>query len=217
MNDVLPSLFFEEFASPAQRKRLKILESLLKITIRDGLHELSLSKIAKDTKIPKSLVLYHFPDLYEAQLYLFKFVARSGIEMTQKNLLGVNTAQGQLEVIASTAFEWAVKNPDYARYFLLMHHFASVDQRFAKIHQESIDTGCKRIAGCLEEIYKKKLPKSELLLQAKALHSTLTMSVVKMVTAHDYTNVDDYLKIVEFTFGKITGKEIVLMSPNVSH
>ncbi len=211
MNRALPSLFFEEFASPAQKKRLKILEVLLKITIRDGLGELSLSKIAKESKIPKSLVLYHFPDLNEAQLYLFKFVARSGVELTVKNLEGVSSAHGQIEVIASSAFEWAIKNPDYARFFLLMHHLSSVDSRYARIHQESVDTGTKRIASCLDEIYRHKMPKGELLLHAKAMHSILSMSIIKMITAGDFNNPLEYTEVVEFAFTKVCGKEFNLL------
>ena len=213
MSSALPSLFFEEFASPAQKKRLKILETLLQITIRDGLGELSLVKIARESKIPKSLIIYHFPDLREAQLYLFKFVARSGVELTLRNLQGVSTPQGHLEMIASSAFEWALKNPDYARYFLLMHHFASVDTRFARIHQESIETGSKRLAMYLEEVLKRKLPKADLLLQGKILHSVLSMTIVKMVASGDFENFKDYVRMVEVAFSKFIGKDILLVIP----
>ncbi len=211
----LPALFFEEFASPAQKKRLKILETLLQLIIRDGLGELSLSKIARESKVPKSLILYHFPDLREAQLYLFKFVARSGVELTLRNLQGVITPLGQLEVIVASAFEWALKHPDYARYFLLMHHFVSVDERFARIHQESVDTGAKRLAACIEEILKRKLPKADLLLQGKILHSVLSMSILKMVTAGDYENVSDYVNMVEVATSKIIGKDVSLHVPQM--
>lgn len=206
MNEI-PSVFFEEFASTSQKKRIKILETLLHITVRDGLGDLSLTKISQESKIPKSLVLYHFPDIKEAQLYLFKVVARTGIEITLKNMQGVSTALGQLEVIVKSAFEWAVRHPNYARYFLLMHHLASVDKRFASIHNESVETGSKRIASCVDEIFKKKVPRAEVQQYAIILHSLLSMTLVKMTTANEFDDVKDYIKTIELAYTKILGRE----------
>jgi AcrR family transcriptional regulator len=210
METTLPGFLYEDFASPAQKKRLKILESLLKIIIRDGLGQLTLSKLAAESKIAKTSVLYHFPDLHDAQLYLFKLVARTGIEITVKRMQNTVTPLGRLETIASAAFEWAVTHPDYARYFLLMHHYSSIDARFHKVHQQSVDTGIARIAEVLDEIFKKKVTKSDLHLYATSLHCLLTSAIVRMVSCNDFENVSDYMHLVEFSFSKFIGKEVSL-------
>ncbi len=125
-------------------KKYLILENSLKIISQEGLHNLSITEIAKATDISKPLVLYHYETkeriLEDLCFYLFKMG-----EYFQSSTLKEETSfETKIRDCIKATFRWYLFNKEVSDFLFLLPHLRDKTLRLKK-NQEEADLNQTRL------------------------------------------------------------------------
>ena len=176
-----------------QDTKAQILNTYLKIAVKEGSTSLSLTRLADELKISKQLVRYHLPDLDQAALELFKITAQIGARFTQERLSRIQDPEDKFYAWIEATFDWVVAYPDFAKFLLFMYHRASVDAEVKVLHARIVSTGRARLHDILSAYPKKKIQKN-LENLTRTLHQLITASLIEMLSLDDLKNHPRYRK-----------------------
>jgi DNA-binding transcriptional regulator YbjK len=179
--------------SVVQTTKAQILNSYLKIAVKEGTTALSLTRLAEDSGLSKQLIRYHVPDLDHAALELFRITAQTGARFTQDRLEKVHGSEKKMRAWVEATFDWVVAFPDFAKFLLFMYHRASVDDEVKDLHEKIMSTGRKRLLGVLSLSERKSIQRNAVFL-TQILHQLMTAVLIEMLSLEDLKNHVKYRK-----------------------
>ena len=162
----------------------KILEAAKKITYKGGLLALSITNISKESKISKSLIMYHFKSVEEIVHSLFFLGGELGKNITQEKLLNAHTTIEKIHAIVDGAYKWTCEYPEYADFLILMYHQANKNEEILKIHKMILNTGFERIKLILFES-NLNLEKEKITDLALGIQSLIIGSIIRAISIKD--------------------------------
>lgn len=180
---VLSTELFAANPTKSQRTQLKIIESAIKLFVRNGFYETTHDQIAKASKVSRPLVLHYFParsDLFE---FCIRYI-RVDMQSVAVNRLakGKNAAE-MLRLYVLSTFEWLNDKRPHAILWLLFYYRAAVEPQYLQLNTELVQMGERRIEQMLRLGVEQKIWKiAAVESTAKAIQNTITGYLVGQLT-----------------------------------
>lgn len=190
---LIPSQFVTAVLGPdstASRTRLAVLEAGLRIITRSGIQALTLSELARESRLSKPRIAYHYSEMEEVVLDLFGILGRIGQEATRARVERARTDEERLFAIGEGACDWMQAHPEFARFFLIIYSYAPTSRRVLALHRQILEVGAARIESALEELGFKR--RSARVALARAIQSTIIGLVFRRVSSSDDQPADEF-------------------------
>lgn len=180
--------------------RERIIRSAIHLFSERGLHDSSLALIAKQAKVPPSLIIYYF----KSRENLLKESALSAVSTNrggfQAALLPEMNAFDQLMLYFRVNLEWVHQFKAEAKLMLLLFFLCSTDPALARFHDELIQGGIRQLEAILwagKREGRFVLPKDPQVL-ARSLQSISAGYSLRIVMAEDPQSlIEQSLKDIE--------------------
>ena len=195
-------------------KKYLILEAALKIIHDFGLQGLSVTAISKETKLSKSLILYHYENNDLILLDLFFFLGKLARKNIEEHLLNAKSYEDKIFGMIHALFSYVVKNKEVGEFFVLMFHEATKTDSMQIAHQ-NIQTQAIEI---WEKIFFESMKFKDLdLLKARCrgVHNLLTGTLLMMIGSKDSSNYKFHFETAKINIEsllaiKLTDRELVI-------
>lgn len=179
--------------SPKRDKFQDLFAATLKLLGTRDLSELSLTELARESGVSKSLILYHYPSLKKIFLEIFVRLSHEALQRTTSWMDKAKDPLAKIKAMSESTFDWIRQSPHEARFFLLMHHQASVDAEYTGIQKEILQRGLDRIELLLFQMGKIKDPE-DVKLRALMIHNLMIGATIRMGSMNDAKHLDAHLK-----------------------
>jgi AcrR family transcriptional regulator len=119
------------------KKKILILDASLKILNRHGVQELSITKIASETSLSKSLILYHFESKTKILEELFFFTHKILVYLISKYDHKEKGFEVRLSGIIQALQHWHLYNDEVSDLILLMYHEFNKSLKLKNLFQQN--------------------------------------------------------------------------------
>lgn len=189
--------------------RTQILMAGLRAFIRLGYGGATISEIAKEARMSKPRVIYHFanPDvILEALAQMWGDLGRS---VTIEHLANLPTESLNDRVVAmsNAMFLWMKKHPDFAKLTPILLHAGNHNPRIAEMQRISFDTGKARLAEFLSKRAKPKLPLARLKDHAQSIHLMMIGACLYVVGINCWEDLDKIAALTEQSIRNLINSE----------
>jgi AcrR family transcriptional regulator len=163
---------YEKSLMPESPKKQILISTASWIASR-GLYKLTLAEIARQSKLSRPNLNYHYKTIDEVILDLLPIWGHSGQVVTSEHLsslLGSSPKELILGIVEAT-FLWKTKCPTYAAMTSTLSQMGQNNKMIAAIMEQITDTGLQRILFLLEKI-------PELKSESKTLSRSIHMMLI---------------------------------------
>lgn len=117
------------------KTKIQILNASLSILVKNGIQELSLTRIAKEAEISKSLVLYHYESKTKILEELFFFTNKILLYLLDKYDPEKNSFEMRIAGMMQALQQWYLYNDEISELILLMFHESNKSVRLKELFQ----------------------------------------------------------------------------------
>lgn len=149
MNDIFDDN--DEKLTKGQKTAAQILEAAARCILKIGIEKTSVTNIALEAGVKRSLIAYHFPKKAEIFQKVIIHIMRE-IDSTRENQVDGTHGRERLTILMKTYFEFFAKNPHYFSCFIHFHYLATIDEAYTKLSDHLSGTGIHQISKCLNEL-----------------------------------------------------------------
>ncbi|MEM7646425.1 MAG: TetR/AcrR family transcriptional regulator [Pseudomonadota bacterium] len=184
---VFSEIYLKTKSGPGRRKALKILEAAIRLMAQKGIHAVTLTMIAKQAQVSRSLVNHHFSTIQEIHLYSIKYVRLLYQEFVVEKIA---QAQGQSDIFNvyfDACLTWPQYFPDHVKFWFSFLHQTTGDKKLRSLHTEMVRVGSQR----LFELIRQNSPDSplsdeDLRMKTRQIHILITGLLLSEATEdHD--------------------------------
>lgn len=137
--------------SRSQETRMHILDSAFKLIAREGVQALTLSELARHSRLSKPRIAYHYSDMDQLVADIYETVIRRGREASGLRIAEARTPHQKIMALVEAFFGWISSNSDLCRFQLAMYGYATVSRKVGAIHRRLIQVGLERVETILSE------------------------------------------------------------------
>lgn len=182
--------------SKGQITAQKILEAAARCIAKVGIEKTSVTNIAKEAVLKRSLIAYHFPK--KAEIF-FKVISHIAEELMEKRTEMTTGTSGRLKlerILLSYSDYFYEKNHNF-NCFLHFQYLASIDGHYKKLNDQITKNALDVIKSAIDEVMsEEKIQASEKLVLdfAEALYMRLIGVIMRYYTTNHQFSTDDYQK-----------------------
>ena len=138
-----------------QKTAIKIIEAAARCIAKIGAEKTSITAIAKEANLKRSIIAYHFPKkemiFYQVMKHIMmNFGKNHLVEKLQK----VSTNRESLEVLITTYLDYFYENPHYFRCYLHCFYLASFHEGYKQLNTNIFKRTVSRIAYTARKVAK---------------------------------------------------------------
>lgn len=191
--------FSKEFSKKLSKGQItaqKILEAAARCIAKVGIEKTSVTNIAKEAVLKRSLIAYHFPK--KAEIF-FKVITHIAEELMVKRTEMTTGTSGKLKlerVLLSYSDYFYEKNHNF-NCFLHFQYLASIDNHYKKLNDQITKSALDVIGAAIQEVLtEEKVAYNEKLIMdfAEALYMRLIGVIMRYYTTNHQFSTDDYQK-----------------------
>lgn len=209
--------------SKGQITAQKILEAAARCIAKVGIEKTSVTNIAKEAVLKRSLIAYHFPK--KAEIF-FKVIGHIAEELMIKRTEMTTGTSGKLKlerVLLSYSDYFYEKNHNF-NCFLHFQYLASIDGQYKKLNDQITKNALDVIKAAIQEVLdEEKVQYQEKLVLdfAETLYMRLIGVIMRYYTTNHQFSTDDYQKRYitilreEIKFFVVHAREKDAISPKV--
>lgn len=209
--------------SKGQVTAQKILEAAARCIAKVGIEKTSVTNIAKEAVLKRSLIAYHFPK--KAEIF-FKVITHIAEELMVKRTEMTTGTSGRLKlerVLLSYSDYFYEKNHNF-NCFLHFQYLASIDGHYKKLNDQITNNALEVIKAAIEEVLaEEKVQFHEKLVLdfSEALYMRLIGVIMRYYTTNHQYSTDDYQKRYitilreEIKFFIVHAREKDVISPKI--
>jgi AcrR family transcriptional regulator len=191
-------------------KKFLILDSALKILSENGLQSLGVTRLSQETKLSKSLILYHYADNQQILEDLFFFSHKMVRYFMEKNIPRDGVFERKIIGMVRALFEWVSYNKDVGEFFVLLFHQGlkskEIEASFRELLQ-SMQDQWERIF--LESMRYKSL--EEIKIITTGVSRMVVGTLVMMISTGDSENCQEHLQSLRFNLETLLSVELPLV------
>lgn len=182
--------------SKGQQTAQKILEAAARCIAKVGIEKTSVTNIAKEAVLKRSLIAYHFPK--KAEIF-FKVITHIAEELMVKRTEMTKDTTGKLKlerVLLSYSDYFYDKTHNF-NCFLHFQYLASIDSHYKKLNDQITKNALDVIKLAIQEVLnEEKVQYKENLVSdfAEALYMRLIGVIMRYYTTNHQFSTDDYQK-----------------------
>jgi len=169
----------------------KILKAALEMINKSGFGSLTISELARQSKISKQSLYYHYTTMEDVLITLAEQWSQTGQECTLEALAESHKV-GIYKIldISTGMFDWMRKYPELSRLGLVLFQTGPFVKKLSAFMERSQTTGQKRIRDYLEqEDIFRKLSRAELDRIVVSFHSLMYGFFLYVVALNDFRNI----------------------------
>lgn len=181
-------------ASDSNKDPIKetILKAALGMMNRFGYGSLNLSDLAREAKITKQRLYYHFPTPEDVLILLAEEWSKTGQALALEALAESHDV-GAMKVLAISKgmFDWMRAYPELSRLGLVLYQSSPHIKKLSHFMEQARNAGRARIKSFLvHDAYFKDLKPAKLDTVVTMIHSTMYGSFFYIVATDSYDNID---------------------------
>jgi AcrR family transcriptional regulator len=206
MTDVSPSS--DEKLSKGQKTAKQILEAAARCIQKIGAEKTSVTNIALEAGLKRSLIAYHFPKKAEIFYRVIIHILEELGQIRNRNTSG-NFGRDRLVVLLETYMDFFRENEHYFNCFLHFNYLASIEDKYKMLNNSVANTGTEQIKICLMEMLEDKdIPPRPNLINdfSELLYHYLLGAIMRFYTTDQKANAQSYKEM----YMKMLGKQIDL-------
>ncbi len=145
----------EEKLSKGQKTARQILEAAARCIRKVGVEKTSVTNIANEAGLKRSLIAYHFPKKSEIFHKVILHIITEVVALRSNNTEGFHSRE-RLQKLMKTYFDFFYENAHYFNCFIHFHYLASIDESYRLINDKMVTNATEQIASCLNELLVEK-------------------------------------------------------------
>ncbi|MFZ4715627.1 MAG: TetR/AcrR family transcriptional regulator [Bacteriovoracaceae bacterium] len=173
--------------SKGDRRRFKIIESVIEIIGTKGVKEITFDAIGKKVGLPRSNIAYHFPNIDELIISSIRYVVSYGQAITVEYVKKATSPIEQILFMGAATIDWLMfKKKDHAPTMLLFYYYGSFDSGFQEFVLQTRRVGADRISAILGSIKgSSELPSRDLHMRSIKIQSIITGLAMDFILRKD--------------------------------
>lgn len=189
----------------SHQTRQRIIDAAFKLVAKRGAHALSLSELARQSRLSKPRIAYHYDDMEQVLAELYEAFIAKGRAETEKRVAAAKTPVEKIEAIVLAFFAWMSDNPELGRFELAMFAYASVSEKVGALHRQFLSGGVKRIEAILADSGVAEPQRATL---ALASHNQIVGSILRSLSSGDTGQPEKQAKEVHVAVTRLLGFEV---------
>ena len=150
-----------EKLTKGQKTAQKILEAAARCISKVGVEKTSVTNIAKEAELKRSLIAYHFPKKAEIFYKVIISITQSIVEMRTTNTLDLKGRE-KLQQVLLTYTDFFYQNTHYFNCYLHFFYMSSIDEKYRKLNDQITNNSLDVLKDCIREIcVKENIPANE--------------------------------------------------------
>ncbi|MBL7812031.1 MAG: TetR/AcrR family transcriptional regulator [Bacteroidetes bacterium] len=140
------SIFVAETHTIMDRKE-RLLKAVLKYTHKQGLHNLAMGRLSKETKVATGTWYHHFQNREDLLEQVYLYCRHNLAQSFRMNPDTEKSVKNQLQTAIQTAWEHVCKNPEELRFIVEMEagsHTSSAAMRESILYFEGLHRLCEK-------------------------------------------------------------------------
>ncbi len=188
-------------------KKYALLEASLKIVSQQGLHNLSVTEVAKNTGLSKPLVLYHYESKERILEDLSLFIQKMGEYFLGLYLVEESSFEQKIHDCVQGTFRWYLFNNEVSDFLALLPHLNKLSLRLKK-DQENFELFQMRL---WERIFLESLryrSMEELRIAVFGVRSLVTGSLINLIHLNQRDQYRDHALRLQFNLETLLKVEL---------
>lgn len=134
-----------------QRTKLKLLEATARCISKIGIEKTSFTEIAKEAKVKRPLVAYHFPKKDDIFYRVILYISERLTHMVLKDRKGVKGREGIVKTM-SDYIDFFQNNKHYFHSFFHLFYMASIQERYRFLNTKMANRVMNRLSYDIEQM-----------------------------------------------------------------
>ena len=200
-------MFGADKLTKGQQTARKILSAAARCIAQIGIEKTSITALAKEAGLKRSLIAYHFPKKAEIFYLVVKNVTHEASVFLDASLdhQSFKNSEDKLIKLLDLYMEFYIHNKDFFKCLLLLNYYSSLDEKYLEFNDQIALRVKKRIHELLEKIVdEQKLSKNSSVLEEATLriYSLLLGSINLYYTIKHGKSEEEYRKKYADTYSK---------------
>lgn len=174
-----------------QKTAQKILEAAARCISKVGVEKTSVTNIAKEADLKRSLIAYHFPQKSQIFYKVIQHISNEILLLRQVNTQNT-VGREKLEKILKTFSDFFYENPHYFNCFLHFQYMSSIDDEYRRLNDQTMNNALSTMSAAILEILASEnlqLNKDLAYDFAETLYMRLSGTIMRYYTTnHGYTS-----------------------------
>ncbi len=183
-----------EKLTKGQKTAQKILEAAARCISKVGVEKTSVTNIAKEAELKRSLIAYHFPKKAEIFYKVIISITQSIVEMRTSNTLNLK-GKDKLQQVLLTYTDFFYQNSHYFNCYLHFFYMSSIDEKYRKLNDQITHNSLEVLKEAIREIYDtEKIPYHEKMMNdfAELLYQRLIGVIMRYFSTNHNFSTEQY-------------------------
>jgi AcrR family transcriptional regulator len=183
----------EKTLTKGQRTYNEILEATTRCIAQIGVEGTSITAIAEEAGVSRSLVAYHFPKKKLIFKEVLKYISAQGLSEIEIDVSKLSPEE-QIRHVYRSNFEFFLRHRHYFKCFFLFYYMASIDAEYRKMNSELTQRAISRFHTLPTQLAKGRSSRSQIDGLSESLHETLIGSVQRFFIVNHTTSPEAYIR-----------------------
>ncbi|MFZ4715696.1 MAG: TetR/AcrR family transcriptional regulator [Bacteriovoracaceae bacterium] len=185
-----------EKLTKGQKTAQKILEAAARCISKVGVEKTSVTNIAKEAELKRSLIAYHYPKKAEIFYKVIISITQSIVEQRSANTENLKGRE-KLQQILLSYTDFFYQNTHYFNCYLHFFYMSSIDEKYRKLNDQITNNSLDVLKEAIREIFDmEKMPLNEKAMNdfAELLYQRLIGVIMRYFSTNHNFSTEQYRK-----------------------